>query len=123
MDAIAANGIGFLSQAYEATAGLTGNTLLRLARDLAIIKIVDSDRDAMRNMISEVLRTDSPVQNTRRFVVADGTVAGQMMSSGDAILVVIAAANRDPFLNPEPARFDLRRRDRRSFAFGAGGHA
>jgi cytochrome P450 len=122
-DAIAANGIGFLSQAYEATAGLIGNTLLRLARDPELLDIVENDRDAMRNMISEVLRHDPPIQNTRRFVVATGTVVGQVMSAGDAILVVIAAANRDPSINPDPTRFDLWRRDRRSFTFGTGGHA
>src|SRR4030095_1939305 len=31
-DVIVANGIGFLSQTYEATAGLIGNTLVALAR-------------------------------------------------------------------------------------------
>jgi cytochrome P450 len=45
------------------------------------------------------------------------------MQAGDAILVVLAAANRDPAANPDPARFDAGRRDRRSFTFGLGGHA
>ena len=38
-------------------------------------------------------------------------------------LVVLAAANRDPAVNPHPERFDVGRRDRRIFTFGAGVHA
>lgn len=45
------------------------------------------------------------------------------MREGDGILVVLAAANRDPAANPDPDRFDLFRRDRRIFTFGAGIHA
>ena len=38
-------------------------------------------------------------------------------------LVLLAAANRDPAANPDPARFDPARADRRSFTFGHGAHA
>ncbi|MFL6199116.1 MAG: hypothetical protein ACJ76J_08070 [Thermoanaerobaculia bacterium] len=43
-----------------------------------------------------MLRYDPPVQNTRRFVVEDGVVAGRALKEGDAVLVLLAAANRDP---------------------------
>jgi cytochrome P450 len=45
------------------------------------------------------------------------------MKAGDAILVVLAAANRDPAANARPADFDVLRRDRRVFTFGVGAHA
>ncbi len=45
------------------------------------------------------------------------------MTAGDAILVVIAAANRDPAATPLPDRLVLFRRNVRSFTFGAGTHA
>ena len=45
------------------------------------------------------------------------------MNAGDTILVVLAAANRDPSANRDPERFDPARRDRRMFTFGAGPHA
>jgi cytochrome P450 len=99
----AANAAGFLLQAYEATAGLIGNTLLALGRNPRL-------REAgLDKVIEEVLRLDPPVQNTRRFVARAGTIAGREMSEGDAILVVLAAANRDP---AAPL-----------FSFGAGRHA
>jgi cytochrome P450 len=115
---IVANGIGLLVQAYDATAGLIGNTLVALAhhpeaRGTALLG----------EAIVETLRCDPPVQNTRRFIARDGIVAGEAMREGDAILVVLAAANRDPAANPDPDRFDLFRKERRIFTFGAGLHA
>jgi len=58
-----------------------------------------------------VLRDDPPVQNTRRFVARDGVVAGQPMKADDTVLLVLAAASRDPTAPPG------------CFAFGRGAHA
>jgi cytochrome P450 len=122
-DTIIANGIGFLSQAYEATAGLLGNTGLALAAQAGLRRMVAADPSLLSAVMLEVQRYDPPIQNTRRFLAQDATVAGQAMRAGDLVLVVLAAANRDPQLNPSPARFDIHRRDRRSFTFGHGPHA
>lgn len=62
-------------------------------------------------------------QNTRRYLAQDGRVAGQAMQEGDGILVVLAAANRDPALNPSPEQFDILMKDRQMFTFGAGPHS
>jgi len=121
-EAIVANGIGFLSQAYEATAGLIGNTLVALAREPGLLEEISGRPARLSAAVQEVLRHDPPVQNTRRFVAEDGPVAGQPMRAGDAVLVVLAAANRDPAANPDPARFDLDRDPRRTFGFGHGEH-
>ena len=50
-------------------------------------------------------------------------VAGQPMKAGDAILVVLAAANRDPALHAQPHNFDPERIDKTCFTFGHGRHA
>ena len=122
-DTIIANGIGFLSQAYEATAGLIGNTWLALAAHAEVRGMVAAEPSLLKDAILEVLRYDPPIQNTRRFLAQDATIAGQAMRAGDTVLVLLAAANRDPQLNPHPARFDIHRDDRRSFTFGHGPHA
>jgi cytochrome P450 len=121
-DVVVANAIGFLSQAYEATAGLLGNALLALAAHPAAREELRAEPALLPGFLREVLRWDPPVQNTRRFVATAGMVAGQEMQEGDAILVVLAAANRDPVANPDPDRFDLHRQDRRIFTFGSGLH-
>jgi cytochrome P450 len=113
---IFANGIGLMFQAHDATAGLIGNTLIALAAH-------PEGRQHLAEAVLETLRYDPPVQNTRRWLAKDGVVAGQEMKEGDCILVVLAAANRDPAANPDPDRFDLFRKDRRIFTFGTGLHA
>lgn len=122
-DAVLANLVGFLSQTYEATAGLIGNTLLALARNPHLRRRVAGDDALLERTIEEVARHDPPVHNTRRFVAADCLVAGETMRQGDQILVVLAAANRDPAHCEHPHVFDPDRADRHSFTFGAGRHA
>jgi len=122
-DVIVANGIGFMSQAYEATAGLIGNTLVALARRPSLREEVMAELPLLAAIVQEVLRFDPPVQNTRRFLARAGTVGGQAMNEGDAVLVLLAAANRDPRANPDPTRFDPLRAERRIFTFGTGPHA
>jgi cytochrome P450 len=119
---VVANAIGFLFQTHDATAGLVGNALLAAAvhRD-AYQRAADGAR--LKAFVHEVLRFDPPVQNTRRFLAEDAMIADQPVRAGDAILVVLAAANRDASANPEPERFDIDRRERRIFTFGVGRHA
>jgi cytochrome P450 len=123
VDAVVANTVGYLSQAYEATAGLIGNTLLALARHPEVGDRIGREPGLLPWVVREVARHDPPVQNTRRFIAQGGLVAGQTMQPGDTVLVVLAAANRDPAANPHPERFDPLRRERRSFTFGLGAHA
>jgi len=120
---VVANGIGLLSQAYEATAGLIGNTLVALAFHRETLEQVRADPAALGDVVHEVLRHDPPIQNTRRFVSGSAIVAGRQMEAGERILVVLAAANRDPSANPDPDRFDRLRKNRKSFTFGVGAHA
>ena len=77
----AANRIGFLFQAHDSTAGLIGNTLLALAHEPGDV----------HETLLKVLRTDPPVQNTRRFVAEDGVILGRGLKAGDVVLVLLAA--------------------------------
>jgi cytochrome P450 len=122
-EVIVANGIGLLFQAHDATAGLIGNALVALAGNPEVRERACADRGLLHQVLLETLRFDPPVQNTRRFLARDGVMAGQAMREGDAILVVLAAANRDPALNPEPGRFAPFRQDRRMFTLGHSVHA
>jgi len=111
-----ANQVGFLFQSHEATAGLIGSTLVAIARG--------APRGApAAALVREAARHDPPVHTTRRFVARDGELAGRTVAPGDAVLLVLAAANRDPAVNPEPDRFDPSRRAPVCFTFGDGIHA
>jgi cytochrome P450 len=84
---------------------------------------VATARGALTAVVREVVRHDAPVQNTRRFLAEACVIAGQALRPGDAVLVVLAAANRDPAANTDPARFDPLRQERQAFTFSLGPHA
>ncbi|MGO4390429.1 cytochrome P450 [Variovorax sp. M-6] len=121
--ALRANLVGLLSQTCEATAGLLGNSLVALAREPGLRRKIDDRMALLPAVVAEVARHDPAVHNTRRFVAETTTVAGQPLAPGDAVLLVLAAANRDPALNPAPATFEPMRADRRCLGFGHGRHA
>ncbi|MDR6288293.1 MULTISPECIES: cytochrome P450 [Inquilinus] len=121
--AVTANAVGFLSQTHDATAGLLGNAILALGARPELRRRAAADRTLLPGLVQEVLRFDPPAQNTRRFLAEDVEIAGHGLQAGDTVLVLLAAANRDPALNPDPDRFDLDRANRRMLTFGHGRHA
>lgn len=121
-DAILANLIGLLSQTYEATAGLIGNSIVALRQHNNVYANVRTDTRHIESLVQEVCRFDPPVQNTRRFVTQATTVAGVALQAGDVILLLLAAAGRDPLANADPDEFILVRSDRRLLGFGHGRH-
>jgi cytochrome P450 len=118
----AANAIGLLFQSHDATAGLIGNTVVALAGRPEVLARVRADPEATTPLLGEVMRFDPPVQNTRRWAAAEVEIDGHRIGAGDPILVVLAAASRDPAANTDPGRFCLDRPDRKSFGFGGGVH-
>lgn len=124
-DAVIANAIGVMTQAFESTTGLIGNTLLALA-DVDLKLRPPSTRDgvagAMLAFIREVSRHDSPIQNTRRFAAEGFELGGAKVHAGDSLLLLLAAANRDPALYANPALRDPSRPPSLLFTFGAARH-
>ncbi|QOT79896.1 cytochrome P450 [Cupriavidus basilensis] len=106
---IATNAIGLLIQACEATAGLVGNMLLCLGRDTSHGR----ELPALDCVAARVLREHPPVQNTRRFLAADVRLCGAQLKTGDAVLVVLAAASLEQSEAATPA----------PWTFGRGRHA
>ncbi|WP_176050017.1 cytochrome P450 [Burkholderia sp. BCC1644] len=118
---LVANLVGLLSQTCEATAAWLGNALVAWDGDAQAAHAVPDDT-ALDAFVAEVGRFDSPVQNTRRFVAARTTIDGVTVDAGDAILVVLAAANRDPAVHREPHRLMPGRAAGPNFGFGTGPH-
>jgi cytochrome P450 len=119
----AAAHVAVLSQPHEATAGLMGAGLLRLAQEphlhaAAIAGTLDWPRFG-----EEVLRHDPPVQNTRRTLAADAVIDGAKLRAGDTLLLILASAARDPAVHASPDAFMLDRPARPDFALGIGPHA
>jgi cytochrome P450 len=119
---VVANSIGLLTQTYEATAGLISNALLMLSRMPELHKLIQDKPELIPLLVRETIRYDPSIQNTRRFVAEEATIAGKQMRAGDVILVVVAAANRDPSVNPTPSVFNINRGNAKVFTFGSGSH-
>lgn len=121
--AVVANLVGLLSQTYEATGGLIGNAMVALGTHPHLLNEVRATPGGWEQWVQETGRYDSPVQNTRRFVSERTCIAGVELEQGAAVLLVLAAANRDPEANPHPNQFMLERPDRCVFSFSRGAHA
>jgi cytochrome P450 len=108
---------------HETTANLLGASLIRL-----LSPTPDGTRLADRidphdpAVVTELLRLDSPVQATGRTATADQTLGGVDISCGDAVLVCVAAANRDPAAYDRPDDFQPGRSGPAPLAFGHGAH-
>lgn len=121
-DAILANLIGLLSQTYEATAGLIGNSLVALLSQNGLQQQMRAAPERVGALLQEVCRYDPPVQNTRRFVAQTCSIAGIEFQPGDAILLVLAAASRDESDCPDADEFSLDRPLRPLLGFSYGHH-
>ncbi|ORV90571.1 cytochrome P450 [Mycolicibacterium iranicum] len=74
------------------------------------------------NAIEEVLRWSSPVLHMRRNATVDVQLGEHVIPAGDKVVVWYLAANHDPGVFVDPARFDINRENARDHvAFGAGG--
>ncbi|WP_447779176.1 cytochrome P450 [Variovorax boronicumulans] len=120
--ALLANLVGLLSQTCDATAGLVGNSLIALVREPTLRPLART-RDGLLAIVEETARHDPSVQNTRRFAIEPVEIASTSLAAGDAVLVLLASAHRDPVFNPEPDRFMPVRARRRVLGFGHGMHA
>lgn len=99
---------------HETTANLLGAGLIRLVNER-----VDAVDGAV---ITELLRLDGPVQSTVRTATENHRLAGADIAAGDSVVVVVAAANRDPSVFDEPDHFRLGRTGPAPLAFGYGAH-
>jgi cytochrome P450 len=76
----------------------------------------------IEDWISETLRYDAPVQYVLRTTTQEVEVAGTPLPNGARVMLLVAAANRDPEVFTDPDRYDLDRDTRRAIAFGLGPH-
>ena len=107
---------------HETTSRLIGNGLLLLLKHPAQLAALRQDPGLLPNAIEEMLRYEPPLQFTPRLVGKGFDFHGNRFVKGQATLLSIAAANRDPRANPDPHRFDIFRENIHHLAFGYGPH-
>ena len=71
-------------------------------------------------VVEETLRYHPPVQLTSRIAADDMTIGDTLVPKGDAMLLLLAAANHDPAAVDRPGEFDPDRDTIRHLGFGKG---
>ncbi|SCK38341.1 hypothetical protein H181DRAFT_03241 [Streptomyces sp. WMMB 714] len=113
---------------FETTINLIGNgayTLLRNPEQRALLQesLSRGDSALLESGIEELLRYDGPVEMaTWRYATEPLQLGGQDIARGDPILVVLAAADRDPAKFDQPDVLDLSRRTNPHLGYGHGIH-
>jgi len=119
---VVANAIITMVGGQETTTNLIGNGVLTLLRYPDEMKRLRDNASLTASAVEEMLRFESPSQHTARLAPSDRMLGGKQIRKRQAVIAVMAAANRDPERFPEPDRFDIARADNRHVAFGYAAH-
>ncbi|MHA0285085.1 cytochrome P450 [Mycobacterium sp. C3-094] len=112
-----------LAAGFETTVNLLGNGIELLLRHPDQLDLLREQPDLWPNAVEEILRLESPVQLTARIAVADSEIAGHPIRTGDAVVLYLAGANRDPEIFPNSHTFDVTRDNAgRHLSFSGGRH-
>ncbi|WP_227318363.1 cytochrome P450 [Cedecea davisae] len=107
----------------ETSEALTGNLLLMLAQRAELQKGVQNGSLRMRDIVTETMRFESPLQMVRRKVQSPTELHGRELRSGDNLLLCLGSANRDESVFEDAASFTPGRKNaQRQLGFGIGMH-
>lgn len=117
---IAAN---LFAAGQETTVRLLSSAVKLIAEDRELQELLRSERDRIPNFIEEALRFDGPVKGDFRLARVPTTVGGVDVPAGTTVMLLNAAANRDPRRFEDPGTFQIGRANARThIAFGRGIH-
>lgn len=119
---IIATAVTLLVAGHETTVNLIANAMLTLLRNPDMLERLRADPAIVPRLVDEVLRFEPPAQFIKRKALEDIEIAGERIPKGAPIVLLLAAANRDPQRFENPERFDPDRKNNQHFSFGAGLH-
>jgi len=93
----------------QATSSLVCNAVLALLADPARLDEVRADPGLLPLVIDETLRHDPPVHLCPLVAREDVEIDGHLITADSQVVVLLAAANRDPKVFADPDRFDPHR--------------
>ncbi|ROO88119.1 cytochrome P450 [Actinocorallia herbida] len=113
----------FVVAGHETTANLIANTALMLLTRPALMSDPHTTLEALPQIIEEALRFDAPLGiATIRFTREPVTYADTEIPADQAIMISLAAANRDPRSFTSPHTFTPTPRPQPHLSFGHGPH-
>lgn len=107
---------------HETTVNLIANAALAMLRHPKQWSALAADPQRVSAVVEETLRFDPPVQLVGRIAADDMTIGDTTVSRGDVMMLLLAAAHRDPTAFDRSADFDPDRGSIRHLGFGKGPH-
>ncbi|WP_191303946.1 cytochrome P450 [Lentzea cavernae] len=121
-DLVATTGL-LLFAGFETTVNLISNGVLKAFENPHTVAPLSQSPEYAEGFVEEVLRLDPPVQYTIRWPKERLELAGVSLPKGMPVMLMLAAANRDPRVFKDPLKFDPTRSNAREhLAFSAGIH-
>lgn len=108
-DYVVAQVIMFLVVGYHTTANQLCNGLQILFEHPEERALIESDYSLLANGFEEMMRSHGAVASVRRMATVDLAIRGREIRAGETLMLILAAANRDPEAFPSPERFDVTR--------------
>ena len=107
----------------DTTTGLLSVALELLTEHRDQRQVLVADPSAIPDAVEELLRLSSPVQGLARTTTREVSLDGRDLPQGARVLLLYAAANRDPReFGPTAEELDVRRAPRRILTFSHGPH-
>ena len=106
----------------ETTTKLIGNAVFGLWKHPDQRELVEHDPGLIPGWVEETLRYDASSQVLYRTLTTDVEMHGAVMPKGAVVGLIIGSANRDERVFDDPDRFDVKRNNAQSLAFGQGTH-
>lgn len=107
---------------YGTIFAMVGNAAYLLATVPGLLAEL-SQPSRLATGVDELIRYDGPAQGTSRIAVRDTVIEDTRIAAGDAVVTLLAAANRDPRVFADPQDIKLDRRPNPHLGFGSGPHA
>ncbi|OBC12310.1 cytochrome [Mycobacterium sp. 852013-50091_SCH5140682] len=107
---------------HETTVNLIANAILAMLRHLQQWAALGNDAGRVSSVIEETMRYDPPVQLVSRIAGEDMAIGDVEVPKGDTMLLLVAAAHRDPTVFDRADEFDPDRGAIRHLGFGRGPH-
>jgi cytochrome P450 len=110
-----------LNAGHETTQVMIGNTVAALLQQRQWQRLRENP-GMVKTAIEECLRFNGPMKGTMRATSENMVIGGVDIKKGDRVMLLMAAANRDPVQFNNPEHLDISRNPNPHLAFGHGIH-
>jgi cytochrome P450 len=114
--------VQIIAAGLDTTSHALGAMMTRLTERPHLRAQLEAEPERMPRAVEELLRWEPPAGGLVRTAVNNVVVDGQRVKAGDHILLLVAAANRDPREYERPDEIDFDRDQVRHLSFGYGAH-